>query len=226
MEILKDVEKLIEKVNEMDVNDNDDQININLGTNDDTRVINVGNISISSSNINLDGNSESDEFWWWFAVGTILLFSSLIFIWFLMDVFDAVGTDIFALIMVLICSAINLFCGILIIKRLNKKKNLNKLASLIVSSGLRRIDDIVRLSGMSEVKVIDNLRILTSASSSLKLGNDARYLKGGKLDLQTMEIKLSDKYIEKEPWTCVYCRAVNEKDALVCSSCHAPKKKV
>lgn len=112
------------------------------------------------------------------------------------------------------------------IKRKRETKELNKIASFVVTSGLRRIDDIVRLSGMSEVKVIDNLRILTSASSSLKLGNDARYLKGGKLDLQTREIKLSDKYIEKEPWTCVYCRAVNEKDAFVCSSCHAPKKKV
>jgi len=111
-------------------------------------------------------------------------------------------------------------------KRKRQTKELNKTASLVVTSGLRRIDDIVRLSGMTEVKVIDNLRILTAASSSLKLGNDAHYLKGGRLDLQTMEIKLSDKYIEKEPWTCVYCRSVNEKDALVCTSCHAPKKKV
>ena len=110
--------------------------------------------------------------------------------------------------------------------RKRKARRLNKLASLIVSSGLRRVDDIVRFSGMSEVKVIDQLRILTASTSSVKLGNDARYLKGGKLDLQTMEIKLSDKYIEKEPWTCVYCRASNEKDVLTCSSCQAPKKKV
>jgi len=113
-----------------------------------------------------------------------------------------------------------------IVLRKSKTHTLNKLASLIVSSNLRRIDDIVRLSGSSEVKVIDNLRILTSASSTLKLGNDARYLKGAKLNLQTMEVILSDKYVEKEPWTCIYCRSVNEIEALVCASCHAPKKKL
>ncbi|MCL2558953.1 MAG: hypothetical protein FWE07_00580 [Turicibacter sp.] len=117
-------------------------------------------------------------------------------------------------------------CAILMFLRLRKRKVLNKIASLVVSSQLRKIDDIARFTGMSENKVIDHLHLLFSNSSGHKLGNDARYLKGGKLDLETMEIKLSDKYTEKEPWTCVYCRAVNEKDALVCSSCHAPKKKV
>jgi len=112
------------------------------------------------------------------------------------------------------------------ISQKKEKEALNKLASLIVSSDLRQIDDIVRLSGMPEHKVIDRLRILVSSSSSLKLGNDARYLKGAKINLQTMEITLSDKYIEKEPWTCVYCRSVNEKEALVCTSCQAPKKKI
>jgi len=116
--------------------------------------------------------------------------------------------------------------AIFMVLRLRKRKALNKLASLIVSSELRSIPDIVRLSGLSEVTVIDYLHILVSDSSGHYLGNDARYLKGARVNLQTMEITLSDKYIEKEPWTCVYCRAVNEATALSCCSCHASKKKL
>jgi len=114
--------------------------------------------------------------------------------------------------------------ALIIISR-RKAYILNKLASLIVSSELRSIPDIARLSSMSEMKVIDSLRILISDSSSLKLGNDARYLKGAKMNLQTMEITLSDKYIEKEPWECAYCHSINEVTILVCRNCRAAKQK-
>lgn len=115
---------------------------------------------------------------------------------------------------------------ILIIHRLSVRKKLNHLSSLIVSSKLSLISDIVHHSGISEKKVIKHLRILVSDSSSHKLGNDAHYLKGAQIDLQSMEVILSDKYVKKEPWTCVYCRAVNEAVVLTCQSCQAPKKKV
>jgi len=113
-----------------------------------------------------------------------------------------------------------------IILRKRKRYILNKIATLVVSSELRAIADIVRHSKISEEKVIKNLRILVSGSTSLKLGNDARYLKGAKIDLRRMEVILSDKYVEKADWTCVYCRAVNEATAFVCQSCTAPKKNV
>ena len=117
----------------------------------------------------------------------------------------------------------------LILLRIRKKRTLNKLASLIRSSNLRRISDISHHSGIAEKKVINYLRILIAGSEgddSLALGNDARYLKGAKVNLQTMEIILSDKYIEKEDWTCVYCRAVNAAATLTCQACQAPKKKL
>ena len=187
------------------------QVNINLEDTDGVHVINIG------------GESEDGDW----NIDPMLFMAGFLFIMALpMGIMSSIIPVFIPIVLCIGGAVIGAFGIIRTISNRKKIEELNKIASFVVTSGLRRIDDIVRLSGMSEVKVIDNLRILTSASSSLKLGNDARYLKGGKLDLQSMEIKLSDKYIEKEPWTCVYCRAVNEKDALVCSSCHAPKKKV
>ena len=185
------------------------QININLEDSEDVQVIHIGG---DIDNLNID---------------PMLFIAGLLFI---MGFATAIMSSIIPVIAPIALFGGGAVLGVLGIIRTisNRKKTeeLNKIASLVVTSGLRRVDDIVLFSGMSEVKVIDQLRILTASTSSVKLGNDARYLKGGKLDLQTMEIKLSDKYIEKEPWTCVYCRASNEKDVLTCSSCQAPKKKV
>ena len=102
----------------------------------------------------------------------------------------------------------------------------NTVASLVITSNLRSIPEIARHAGISEDKVIKILRILTSGSSVIKLSNDAKYLKGAKINLQTMEITLSDKHLEKEPWTCAYCRVVNPPEVLTCQSCQAAKKKL
>ena len=118
------------------------------------------------------------------------------------------------------------FCCALTIPAAIKKNQRNKIASLVVSSNLRSIPEIARHANMSEDKVIKILRKLTSDSSDLDLSNDAKYLKEAKINLQTMEIILSDKHTKKEPWTCVYCRAVNKPKDLVCQSCQAAKKKL
>ena len=105
-------------------------------------------------------------------------------------------------------------------------KQQNKIASLIVSSNLRLIPEVAQHANMSEDKVIKILRKLISGSTWGTVSNDAKYLKDAKLNLQTMEITLSDKHIEKEPWTCVYCRTINTPEELICQSCQAPKKSV
>jgi len=121
---------------------------------------------------------------------------------------------------------ISIAINIILLPKKIKIKQRNKIASLVVSSNLHSIPDIAHHAKISEDKVVKILRILTSDSSDIVLANDARYLKGAKLNLQTMEITLSDKYIKKEPWICVYCRTVNKLDELVCQSCHASKKKL
>jgi len=117
------------------------------------------------------------------------------------------------------------FATVRIILHKRKEQKTNEIASLVVSSNLRSIPDIARFSKMEEDKVIKILRMLVSGSNNVKLGNDAKYLKGATINLQTLEIILSDKYIEKEPWACSYCRAVNTPENLVCQTCKAPKKK-
>jgi len=107
-----------------------------------------------------------------------------------------------------------------------RKRRKNKIASLVVTSRLRSIPEIARHANMSADKVIKILRLLTAATSDVVLANEAKYLKDATINLQTMEVILSDKHTKNEPWTCVYCRAVNTPEALVCSACHAPKKKL
>lgn len=191
------------KIIEDDSIENGDQININLGGEEDQGY--WARFGISSC----------------FVWGFVFYFLAFITTTGGFAIFEGFAFHLFIIGSVLIVLGI-----ILIIFRQRKKYMLNKLASLIVSSELRRISDIVYHSGMSEKKVIKNLRMLVSNSSTLKLGNDARYLKGAKINLQTMEITLSDKYIEKEDWTCVYCRAVNAATVLICQSCNAPKKRL
>ena len=106
-----------------------------------------------------------------------------------------------------------------------KHKQRNKISSLVVTSKLRSISEIARHARMSEDKVIKILRKLISSSAHSETG-EKKYLKNATLNLQTMEVILSDKYTEKEPWACVYCRAVNKPKDLVCQSCQAAKKKL
>jgi len=191
--------------------DKNTQININLEDGEDVQVIHIG------------GDGDEDYGMWGLGVtGVLALVLSGTGG---MGLFEDAG-EIISTIVSFAGIVVAVPCAVLMVLRLKKRKDLNKIASLVVSSQLRNLADIARFTGMPEKKLIDYLHLLFSDSSGHQLGNDARYLKGGKLDLQTMEIKLSDKYIEKEPWTCVYCRASNEKDVLTCSSCQAPKKKV
>ena len=117
----------------------------------------------------------------------------------------------------------SMFTFVYILGRQEKQEK--TVASLVVTSNLRSISDIAHHSKIKEDKVIKILRSLISEASETD-DEEIKYLKGATINLQTMEVILSDKYIEKEPWTCVYCRAVNEKEALVCISCHASKKKL
>jgi len=227
-EIMENVEKLVELVDD----DNNDQVTIDLDGNDDIRVINVGGtVEEGIGNIkDLIGDIDAA------SVGrTVGHYARIMvdaFLIFLGSMFIFVGSvpTIYTTPPIwgaLIPGALLFLTAIVrIFLRARKTHALNKLASFIVSSELRSIPDIVRFSKMSEDKVIKRLRILISDSSSLKLGNDARYLKGARLNLQTMEIILSDKYVEKEPWVCAYCRSKNSAEAIVCQSCKASKKKV
>jgi len=174
--------------------------------------------SVFDENINI----EAVFIWLSILFGIVLFLLGVSFV----AVDDGLFITLIGIFLLVLSVSLLALLPLLLFLRKNKKYKLNKLASLIVASELRSITDIIRLSGISEKQVIDYLRILVSDSSPHKLGNDARYLKGAKINLQTMTITLSDKYVEKEPWICVYCRAVNEVAVLTCQSCHAPKKKL
>lgn len=175
--------------------------------------------------INISNNDEDENLSMFILM---VAFGVLAYVFALLIVVEAIGPHPFSVVIGLMGfgSFLIILGTLFIMLRLRKRSNLNKLASLIVSSELRRISDIVHHSGLPEQKVINYLRILVADSSGHKLGNDARYLKGAKINLQTMEITLSDKYVEKSDWTCVYCRAVNPPTSFNCHSCHAPKKKL
>jgi len=231
----KDIEEIIAsvgKLTELVESDSNEQVTINLDETDDIRVINIGGavedgigqIKDLFGDINTESMGRTVGHYVRIMVDTFLIFLGSIFI-FVGSVSTIYTTP--PIWGALIPGALLLLMAIVrIFLRTRQTYLLNKLASLIVSSELRSIPDIARFSKMSEDKVIKRLRVLISNSSSLKLGNDARYLKGARLNLQTMEIILSDKYREKEPWVCAYCRSKNSAEAIVCQSCKAPKKKV
>ena len=104
------------------------------------------------------------------------------------------------------------------------KKKEQKVLNVIVSSGITAVSDISKSTKIKEGKLIPMIQsLITHANEEFSLYNGIELLRGARLDLNKMEIIMP---IKKEPWTCVYCRASNEKDVLTCSSCQAPKKKV
>lgn len=235
LDIKKDIEEIIgsvSKLTELVDSDNGEQVTINLDSTDDVRAISfsdtveegISQIKDLIAEIDTESVGKSIGHYVRIMVDTFLIFLGSIFI-FVGSVSTIYTTP--PIWGALIPGALLLLVAIVrIFLRLRQTYLLNKLASLIVSSELRFIPDIVRFSKMSEDKVIKRLRVLISNASSLKLGNDARYLKGAKLNLQAMEITLSDKYMEKEPWNCAYCRSKNLAEDIVCQSCKAPKKKI
>jgi hypothetical protein len=131
----------------------------------------------------------------------------------------------------ILVSVIPIVWVIAVLVRRNKiRKQKDKIASLIVSSNLRSIPEIAQHAKLSENRTIKMIRALIADTGEhalgLELGNDSRYLRGAKLNLRTMEVVLSEKYVAKEDrqWTCGYCKSINPMSVFKCQSCHAPRK--
>ena len=211
-----DVAEVLEQVS---INLGGEGVNINVGGSNGVHVINLGG---EEHNVNVD---IVGMLLWLFGLLIVGIAGLFLFVDSMMGVHGFFPTNI---LIISVAAGVAL-CVIALVRGIIRKRQareLDKIASLVVASELRAISDIVRHSGMPEQKVIDGLRTLASASGSLKLGNDARYLKGAKINLKTMRVTLSDKYTEQANWVCVYCRAKNEAESFVCQSCNAPKKKV
>ena len=129
-----------------------------------------------------------------------------------------------------------------------KNQQKKKIADLILISKVYSVSRIAKLARIGEDKAIRRIQQLISYAND---GNrEWRVLRGAHLDLNTLEIILAEvdeadealtleglvnqakKVVhsklaqhlpeeQKEPWTCPYCRTVNDGEEQVCNSCKA-----